>query len=190
MTFPHNLRGLLTICVLLPLLYNCSIAETFDPDDVAALTLKLSAIPGQYERVFIDLSEVHVKVIDDENDPDCWWSISTSKAGIYDLQQFTEGRQLLLTEGSSLPTGKIYAIKLVLGNINYIISEGDRVDLFTNVIQLNNLNMPIDRTIARGNSYGLEVEMDLSASILEGPAEGQLILNPLVNYSFYDLKTQ
>ncbi|MBT8271414.1 MAG: DUF4382 domain-containing protein [Bacteroidia bacterium] len=190
MTFPQNRRGLLTFCLGFLFIFNCSVEETFNPDNVASLSVGIKGSESPYDRFVIDLSEVHVKVIDDENDPDCWWRISSSNPGIYDLQELVDGRQVLLTDASSLPIGRIYAIKLVLGPNNYVIRQGSKIDLYTNSIQLGNLNMPVDRMISKGKSYGLDVEMDLSSSILDGPLDGQLILNPQVNYDFHDLKRQ
>ena len=187
MTFPHSLRGFLAVVFLLPLIFNCSVEDTFDPDDVASLSVRVAASQSPYDRFVIDFSEVHVKVIDDDNDPDCWWRISASNPGLYDLQELVDGRSVLLTDASSLPIGRIYAIKLVLGPNNYVIQEGSRIDLFTNSVQLRNLNMAVHRSITKGSSYGLDIEMDLSHSISEGPVDGQLTLNPQINYDFHDL---
>ena len=187
MTFPHSLRDFLAVVFLLPFLFNCSVEDTFDPDDVASLSVQITASQGPYDRFVLDLAEVHVKVIDDENDPDCWWRISTSNPGLFDLQELVDGRSVLLTDASSLPPGRIYAIKLIVGSDNYIIQDGSRIDLFTNSVQLRNLNMAVHRSITKGSSYSLDIEIDLSHSVLEGPVDGQLILNPQINYDFHDL---
>ncbi|MBT8258397.1 MAG: DUF4382 domain-containing protein [Bacteroidia bacterium] len=180
--FPRILNGLLAIC-LLSFLWSCSIDETFDPDDHATLSLKVSGSLGAYDNIFLEFSEVHLKVIDDESDPKCWRKISSFKSGIYDLNELVSGREADLLNSASVPSGQVFSIKLVLGENNYVIHDGERIELFTNSVQLEDLNMRLDKNFNRGRDYIMQVDFNANESIFEGPLDGQLILQPEVSFS-------
>ncbi|MBT8253836.1 MAG: DUF4382 domain-containing protein [Flavobacteriaceae bacterium] len=183
MIFTHHTKECFVLVILL-FSFSCSTDQDFNLEDGATLSIKVMDAPGEYDNMFIELSEVHLKVIDDESDPKCWWGLNSTNPGVYDLQEFIAGNEVSLLNGVRVPTGEIYAIKLVLGDNNYVVKNGQRIDLFTNVIQLDQLKMRTDTQFIQGNNYEFLVDIDASRSVVEGPLDDQLIFRPVVRYGF------
>ena len=162
---------------------SCSSDKLDDQLNSAQLQIKISATESVFDAVLLDFKEIHLKVIDDESDPNCWWKISGSP-GLYNLNDLTAGNYAAISDGVPVPTGLIYEIKIVLGDNNLLVKDGEQYPLFTNIIQQENLQMRVLKQFDENSSYAFEVEFDALRSIIEGPISDQFILRPIVNFRF------
>ena len=180
---PRFYKFLAFLTILMIAVTGCSETELLEETESARLQVKISATDSNYDAIFLDFKEIHLKMVDDERDPNCWWKVN-SIAGVHDLSDLTSGSYALLADGVSAPSGMVYDIKIVLGENNVLVKEGQRYDLFTNVIQLENLQMRTLQHFDENTSYVFFVEFDATRSIVQGPINEQFILHPVVNFGF------
>lgn len=179
----YPLRSVL-LAVLMLSISSCSTEELSDITETSRLQVKISATDSNFDALFLDFKEIHLKMIDDESDPDCWWKVS-SLSGVHNLSDLTSGNFALLADGVSAPSGMVYEIKIVLGDNNVLVKDGRRYELFTNVIQLQNLQMRTLTNFIENKTYVFNVEFNTAASVVQGPISDQFIFRPVVNFSFY-----
>ena len=181
MKYPHLTKVTLTLSLLFCAL-SCSTDQLSESSEKSFISVKVSASPSDFENLYVELSEIHLKVIDDETHPKCWLRISASNSGIYDLNQLVSGNDVLLIDNSSAPTGSIYEVKLVLGETNYIIENNERIDLFTNVVLQEGLTIRLDTNFNQNETYNFILNFDGSNSVFETHIEDHYILKPSLSY--------
>jgi hypothetical protein len=80
-------------------------------------------IPQDYDQVVIDVRDVQINVSTDSSEK--WQSLSTVKAGSYDLLRLVIDDDTLLGN-SDIPTGTLHQMRLVLGSNNYVVVNGQK----------------------------------------------------------------
>lgn len=138
----------------------------------AKLALRLTDAPGDYEKVFIDLKQVFVKYASGEDlnlgiNPD-----------VYDLMELTAGVSALLFN-DEVPTGNITQIRLVLGDNNTIVVDGETFPLETPSAQQSGLKIQLDKTLEEGILYEFLLDFDVDQSIV-ALGNGGYNLNPVI----------
>src|SRR6478735_6394220 len=83
------------------------------------MEVRLTDAPGDYAKVLIDIQSVQIHV-DDKDDEKGWTTLSNINPGIYNLLDFSNGKDTLLA-ASNFPAGKISQIRLVLGQNNSVV---------------------------------------------------------------------
>jgi len=89
-------------------------------DRTSTLKIRLTDAPGDYEEVNIDLKGVQVQFADDTTG---WQNMETNE-GIYDLLQLQNGVDTLIGTGT-FPEGTVHQLRLILGNDNNIVVDGE-----------------------------------------------------------------
>ena len=97
------------------LLASCQPEERF-----STVKVNLTDAPGDYEEVNIDLKQVQIQFADDTSG----WQNLTTEAGMYDLLQLQNGVDTLIGTGT-FPEGTVHQLRLVLGNNNNIVVDGE-----------------------------------------------------------------
>src|SRR6266702_3813741 len=87
------------------------------------LQVMLTDAPAAYDAVYIDVQKVEVNVSADSGAGSGWQTVNVLRPGIYNLLKFSNGIDTLLA-AADLPAGTISQMRLVLGNNNSIVLNG------------------------------------------------------------------
>lgn len=165
----------------------CSSDDDNPSSGSARVNILLVDAPASYEEVWIEVLAVRVKVdedgthddLNDDDDESSWVEIAYDESQPINLLDLTGGNSKLLgTE--DFPEGEIKQIRLILGDDNYVIKNGDRFDMKTPSAQQSGLKIKVDEHIDGGMTYNLIIDFDAAKSIVEAGNSGQIILKPVL----------
>lgn len=161
-------------------------SETNDPDVNAPTTLKvvLTDAPGDFEAVYIDIQEIRIRMAEEaksdtaESDTaatdttdhsdeykDEWITISTDTQRV-DLLTLRNGNTLTIGE-TEIEPGHYDQMRLVLGDNNEVVVDGESHYLKTPSAQQSGLKLKIVADIEAGTTYSLLVDFDAARSIVQ-----------------------
>ncbi|TDQ17149.1 uncharacterized protein DUF4382 [Algoriphagus boseongensis] len=171
--------------LLLILVIGTSCQDNDQPNSgEARVNFRLVDAPADYDEVWIEVIAVRVKVdyedsdMDEEND-DTWEEIVLEGSRMVNLLDLTGGNSLLLgTE--DFPEGEIDKIRLILGENNYLMKDGQKINLSTPSAQQSGLKIKVEEPIEGGNSYDLIIDFDAAKSIVTAGNSGNVILKPVL----------
>jgi len=156
---------------LIILLYSCS-----EDNEQARLSIRLTDAPGEYQEVLIDVQEVKVNY--SGADDSGWKTLTSTKSGIYNLLDFTNGMDTLLAD-EYLVAGKISQMRLVLGDDNQIKVNDEYYELKTPSAQQSGLKFNIHADLEEGITYRLWIDFDAGRSIIK-KGNGDYSLKPVI----------
>ena len=145
----------------------------------AQLKVYLTDDPGNYDQVVIDVKDVQINVTDST---DKWQSLSTVKAGSYDLLKLVNDDDTLLAS-SDIPTGMIHQMRLILGTNNYVVINGQKITLETPSAQQSGLKLNIQQNVSSGILYTITLDFDAGKSIVK-TGNNKYILKPVIRTVF------
>ena len=193
------LKNLKFFTVALAILVAMSCSDSNDSNtQPATISVKLVDAPGDYDNVFVEVVNVLIKYGDDEDevadtdmdqdgdideDDAGWTPLGVIEPGTYDLLELTGGVTLQLVENEEVEAGFVKDIRLVLGDDNYVISDGVRTDLNTPSAQQSGLKVKVDQTLEGGFNYDFILDFDADASIVDAGSSGNLNLKPVMRAS-------
>lgn len=143
----------------------------------ARLELRLTDAPVDYEKVLIDIQDVRIN-ISSERDEDGWRSLQNVQSGIYNLLDFTNGVDTLLGD-YEMPAGRISQIRLVLGQDNSVVIDGEEYALKTPSAQTSGLKLNVHANLEEGITYRMWLDFDAGRSIVE-KGNGTYSLKPVI----------
>jgi hypothetical protein len=176
------LASLFSFFLILGLASSCDLND--DPNSrEARVNFRLVDAPADYDEVWIEVLAIRVKVDHEESDvsedESTWDEISNNGSTMVNLLDLTGGNSLLIgTE--EFPEGKIDQIRLVLGNNNYLMKDGVKINLTTPSAQQSGLKIKVEETIEGGNTYDLVIDFDAAKSIVKAGNSGNVILKPVL----------
>jgi hypothetical protein len=180
------LRQLLSVLIIMSLVA-CNDSDSSNSQEPAKLSVKLVDNPGDYENVFVEITDVMIKYgntsDDSENNEDEGWvSIGIIEPGIYDLLELTGGINLPLVENENIEPGVIKQIRLVLGSSNSIVLDGEieARPLTTPSAQQSGLKVMVNQPIESGFNYSFILDFDVDESIVVAGNSGNIILKPVL----------
>lgn len=138
------------------------------------VSVKLVDAPGDYEAVYVDVEDVLVKYSGNESEV----SIGTINAGVYNLLELTGGASVLLVD-NEIDAGNISQIRLVLGDQNTIVVDGQTYPLSTPSAQQSGLKVNVNQTLETGVFYEFILDFDVDASVV-AQGNGNYSLNPVI----------
>lgn len=182
------LKQVLSILVVF-FVFSCNDSEnSANANATAKLSIKLVDEPGDFENVFIEVIDVMVKYEnenEDDNDENGWESIGIISPGIYDLLELTGGISLQLIDNEEIQTGTIKQIRLLLGNENSVVLEGEveARELKTPSAQQSGLKVMVNEPILSGFNYDFILDFNVDESIVMAGNSGNIILKPVLRAS-------
>lgn len=151
-----------------------------DPGTTSRVQLKLVDAPGDYEEVNVEILNVLYNSTEDEEG---WTSLTPEdfKPIIVDLTELVAGNELLLTD-VLIPSGMLQQIRLVLGENNTLVIEGeeDPIDLDTPSAQQSGLKLKINTELEPGYSYTFILDWDVQKSIVKAGNSDKYNLKPVI----------
>lgn len=151
------------------------------PDGHAKVNVYLIDAPASYDEVWVEVLGVEIlpKGKNEENG-NAWINLAhESEDQKINLLALTGGNSAHLGE-VEVPAGEISQIRLLLGDDNYIVQNGQRINLTTPSAQQSGLKLKIDKPLSAGISYDLIIDFDASKSIVRAGNSGQYILKPVL----------
>jgi hypothetical protein len=163
MNFIKTMRK--TRITLLSILSAFIILTSCSSDEKAKFQVRLTDAPGDFDEVNIDIQKVEVHA-EDGNPSNGWVTLEGTKAGVYNLLDFSNGVDTLL--GSvSLPAGMVSQVRLVLGSNNSIKVNGTTYDLNVPSGSTSGLKINIHQTLEEGLTYTVVLDFDAARSIVQ-----------------------
>jgi len=172
----------LAFCLLVFANFACDINDSPESEE-ARVNFYLVDAPADYDEIWVEVLALRVKADNQDSemseDDNSWNEIIFEGSRSVNLLDLTGGNSLLLgTE--DFPEGKIDQIRLILGEDNYLMKDGDRFELKTPSAQQSGLKIKVDQEIEAGNAYNLIIDFDAAKSIVEAGNSGNIILKPVL----------
>ena len=185
-----TLKKLKLIFPLLVLTFLMSCDDTKSSDvakEVSTISIRLVDAPGDYEAVNVEIIDVMIKMDDDNDDDNGWLSLEANNETV-NLLDFTGGFSKVLVEKFPIPAGTLSQMRLVLGDGNTIVIEGENneseaFDLKTPSAQQSGLKLKVNTLIEEGFTYDFVLDFDVEKSIVHAGNSGNIILKPVLYVS-------
>ena len=172
--------GLLLAFVAVTMFISCSDDDSTS-DQNARVKISMTDAPGDYEKVFVDVIDVKIKA-DAAADEEGWVSLSNVNPGIYDLLTLTGGVTQLLAD-AEVPAGFLGQIRLILGNDNSVVINGESQPLSTPSAQQSGLKLQVNQELEAGVTYEYLLDFDVDESIVSAGGSGGYSLKPVIRLS-------
>lgn len=140
---------------------------------VAHMNVHLTDGPANYDAVYIDVQHIEI-----HSDVSGWVTINPIHPDVYNLLDFSNGLDTLLCH-AELPAGKVSQMRLILGNNNSVVVDGNTKPLSTPSAQQSGLKFNIHQELIPNGSYDVWIDFDAGRSIVE-TGNGTYSLKPVV----------
>jgi len=158
-------------------------------EGMSSISVKLVDEPGDYDHVYVDVEGVMVKMASDDMNDDVelgeegWQTLDVINTGVVDLLDLTGGVNILLVDDYEILAGELEEIRLVLGNENTIVIDGETRDLKTPSAQQSGLKIKVDETLQSGFGYTFILDFNVDKSIVMAGNSENIILKPVMRAS-------
>jgi hypothetical protein len=142
------------------------------------LEVRMTDGPSLYDAVYIDVQKVEVNVSSDTGSSSGWQTLPLLHPGVYNLLNFRNGIDTVLAS-MSLPAGTLSQMRLVLGNNNSVVINGQSYPLTTPSAMQSGLKFNIHSTLTSGIVYRLWIDFEAGRSIV-ADGNGGYILKPVI----------
>ncbi len=139
----------------------------------ASVSMHLTDDPGEYDAVYVDIQAVEVKMEGEGS-----VTLYPFRPGIYNLMDFRNGADTLLLT-TDLNPGKVNQIRLILGNNNSVVVDGQAYPLNTPSAQESGLKLNLKETWEAGMAYEIWLDFDAGKSIVR-TGNGKYNLKPVI----------
>lgn len=170
-----NLKSFILLFAALGVLFTgCS---TDDQEETARLSFLLVDAPGDYQAVNVEVVGLEV-IIDGEK------NIVDVEPKVHNLLELTGGVSALLGE-DFFPAGQLSQIRLILGEDNEVLIEGDdnssvRHELKTPSAQQSGLKLNVNYNLEAGVAYQFILDFNVDKSLVSLPNDMGFILKPVI----------
>lgn len=151
-----------------------------NPQLPGTLELKMISTPAKgLGGVNVEITEVLIHYANETMGTRGWVAVP-AKDNVYDLQEFHDGKYVVLGVNNKMPAGKINEIRLVIGQKNTVVkgdADGRHSYPLTVTGANHNANLRADMALQKANRLVVTVDFNAQKSVnYEG--EGTYILTP------------
>ena len=148
--------------------------EGTKPKSKPVFSVKLVDAPSAYDAVNIEIISMKARI------DSSWVDFPVENPGVYNLQAFTNGNSMLLVGDTSIAPGVITELRLILGNNNSVVVDGNAYELKTPSGQTSGYKIKMDaQPLEPGGLYRLVIDFDVSKSVHQ-TGNGKYMLKPVV----------
>jgi hypothetical protein len=169
--------GLFFAAVAATLLFSCSGDD--DGNQSARVSVRMTDAPGDFDAVFVDVIDVMIKADAMATGEEGWTSLGNVQTGVYDLLSLTGGVTQLLAD-AQIPAGPLGQIRLVLGNNNSVVVNGETQPLSTPSAQQSGLKLQVNQTLEAGEQYDFLLDFNVDQSVVSAGSGGGFSLKPVI----------
>ncbi len=130
---------------------------------LASVEFRLTDAPADYEQVNVEILSLLYHTTENG-----WEEINNFNSGIYNLLDFRNGTDTLLGN-AELPPGKLTQLRLILGNQNTLLIDGQIRNLSVPGGQQSGIIIPINIELIQGVSYNILLDFDAARSVKPRP---------------------
>ena len=141
-------------------------------------TLSKEKASAAFEEVNIDIQKVYVHTSTDSAATTGWFELETT-SGVIDLLKDSAEKDTLLAFDSVMQVQTISQIRLVLGNANSVVKDGQSHDLETPSGQTSGIKVQVHAELEAKKSYKVRLDFDVYESILE-TGNGKFKMKPVI----------
>lgn len=165
---------------------SCSNDDEQDNNPVSGTTdfnvsLKSTSSKSNYDAIFIDIQKVSIHTSSDSAEASGWFELEVNE-GIYDLLDYDAGNDTIIAFDSLLQVQTVSQIRLILGENNKIIDNGETYDLETPSAQTSGLKLQVHAELHPNKSYKILLDFDTDNSINK-TGNAKYKLKPVINTS-------
>jgi len=160
----------------------CDNESNISEQGPSSISVRLQDMPGDYENVFVEIVDVMVKYDSDEGE-NGWQSLEAINTGIYDLLELTGGVDVLLVDDYEIPSGELKQVRLILGEENSVVIDGETFPLSTPSAQQSGLKIHVNQVLEPNINYTFLLDFDVDESIVIAGNSGNIILKPRLRAS-------
>ncbi len=139
----------------------------------ATVNMHLTDDPGNYDAVWINIQKVAVTM-----EGHSAIELVPIRPGMYDLLRFRNGLDTLLAR-ATVPAGKVGQIRLILGEGNSVVVDGQSHPLNTPSAQESGLKLNLKEEFVAGGAYDVWIDFDAGKSIVL-TGNGKYQLKPVI----------
>ena len=142
----------------------------------AKLQVVLVDAPATYDAVNVDVQQVNVKL------DTGWTDISKFDPQVINLLDLVNGNEAVLAD-ADIAAGRLGEVRLVLGDDNAIVVDGETIDLTVPSGSESGLKIKINEDLLSGVTYKLILDFDAAKSIVRTGSSGAYNLKPVIHAS-------
>lgn len=158
-------------------------------DGTAQIAVKLTDAPGDYEKVLVEVEDVLIKLNTEAEteastsagEEEDWMSLEGVENQRINLLDLTGGVTELLAE-TEIPAGVLMEMRLVLGDNNTIVVEGQELALETPSAQQSGLKVQVNQELMADTYYTFILDFDVDKSVVS-QGDGGYLLKPVLRLS-------
>lgn len=156
------MRNLLILTLITSFaLFSCSDSE----NSARRIEIRLTDAPGDYDSVNVDIIGIEYHV-SGGNQQSGWITLDDVNTGVYNLLDFANGIDTVLAD-TELSAGKISQIRLILGDNNSVVVDGENFPLSTPSAQQSGLKLNLHEDLLEGITYKVLLDFDAARSVRE-----------------------
>ena len=176
-----NYKPILFFLGVLLFATNCSNDES-DIEQGSMVSVKIKGASGDFNQLIIDIKEVQFLVGTNPINA-AWLSLETDNKGRHNISNYTEANQLILVNSALIASESIQKIKLILGDNNAIMLDGEYKPLTSDgeALEISNI---ITTTLEANKGYEFTIEIEADNSIFISESNIQFIpeMNTLMRH--------
>jgi hypothetical protein len=145
------------------------------------LRVYLTDAPASYDEVVVDVRDVMINLSNGSSGG--WQSLSNVAARTYNLLDLVNGKDTLLADSDIPHGGTISQVRLILGPNNYVVVNGDKIQLTIPSAEQSGLKVNVNQKLDSGFLYNMVLDFDAARSIVK-TGNGKYMLKPVIRASF------
>ena len=145
-----------------------------NPKSDPVLSVKIVDAPANYDAVNIEVLAIRARI------DSTWTNLPVENPGVVNLLELTNGNSLLLVGDTSLSPGVLTELRLLLGENNTVVVDGQSYYMQTPSGQSSGYKIKMEpQNLEEGGIYNLVVDFDVSQSVHQ-TGNGKYMLKPVV----------
>lgn len=157
----------------------CNKEDDKSPAGNARLSVRLTDLPASYDAVNVEIQQVGAHV------GNTWYDFDIINPGVYDLLELSNGNTVLLIRDTLVPAGRMTEMRLILGDENTIVENGETYDLKIPSGQSSGYKVKINQDLAGDITYQVIMDFDATKSVVDN-GNGNFLLKPVVHAYLVD----
>lgn len=145
-----------------------------NPKADPVFSVKMVDAPADYDAVNVEVIAMRARI------DSGWVELPVENPGVINLLELTNGNSLILVGDTSLSPGEMTELRLVLGENNSVVVDGQSYYMQTPSGQSSGYKIKMDpQPLEEGGIYSLVIDFDVSKSVHQ-TGNGKYMLKPVV----------
>ena len=178
MTHIQSLKSLFFTLIVLICFSSCTKDDVNADSQLAGISVKLKSTAGEFDKVYLEIDDVQLKVKEDENASNAWVSLNAINTGTYNIFDLRDDSELQLVDHFEIKSAYIYEIRLVLGDNNFIDINNTLYSLDVSGLGNATPSNLVKIELIPKHLYDFIIDIDIDKSVSFNEAENMMVLNP------------